>query len=208
MRQGEKMAYGNYKNTDEVAIKYQVRVAVEPFIEPQPMPVPEVFQKELDYVLRHLDVKMSEASISEFLIAPILKEVWRHYDDALLLWSHVSLKVGLEFDGYPDYLITKRSPLGLVRDKPYLLVIEAKKDDFEGGWGQCLAALLAAQEINDDEGLALHGVVSSGDGWQFGRLQGKQFIRDPRLFTIADLADLFAALRDVFEHAKEEAQRT
>lgn len=86
-------------------------------------------------MLGHVQVKMSEAAISEFLIAPVLKEVWRHYDDTLLLWSHVALTAGEEFDGYPDYLFTKRTALGMVREKPYLLVVEAKKDDFEGGWG-------------------------------------------------------------------------
>ena len=200
------MAYGTYKNTDEVARKFQVSVAIEPFVQSLPFAVPEAFQQELNYVLGHVQVKMSEAAISEFLIAPILKEVWRHYDDALLLWSHVSLNVGEEFDGYPDYLFTKRTALGMVRDKPYVLVVEAKKDDFEGGWGQCLAALLAAQTINGDEQMVLQGSVSNGEGWQFGKLQGRQFTLDPRLFTISDLADLFAALHDVFERAKQQAQ--
>ncbi|HMX29548.1 MAG TPA: hypothetical protein PKC13_28445, partial [Blastocatellia bacterium] len=192
--------------TDEVAKKYQVSVAIEPFVQPQPFAVPEAFQQELNYVLRHVQVKMSEAAISEFLIAPILKEVWRHYDDALLLWSHVALQVGEEFDGYPDYLFTKRTALGMVRDKPYVLVVEAKKDDFEGGWGQCLAALLAAQEINGDKQIVLHGSVSNGDVWQFGKLHAREFVRDPRSFTISDLTDLFAALNDVFEQAKQQAQ--
>ena len=200
------MAYGTYKNTDEVARKFQVSVAVEQFVQSRPFAVPEAFQQELDYVLGHVHVKMSEAAISEFLIAPILKEVWRHYDDALLLWSHVSLTAGEEFDGYPDYLFTKRTALGMVRDKPYVLVVEAKKDDFEGGWGQCLAALLAAQTINGDEQMILQGSVSNGEGWQFGKLQGKQFVRDPRMFTISDLTNLFAVLSDVFERAKQQAQ--
>lgn len=203
------MAFGNYKSIEEVAKKYQIFVAIEPFVQPIPIAVPEAFQNELTYVLQHVDVKMSEAAISEFLVAPILKEIWRHYDDSLLLWSHVSLTVGEEFDGYPDYLFTRRSPLGMVRDKPYLLVVEAKKDDFEGGWGQCLAALLAAQTINGgNEKMVLQGSVSNGEGWQFGKLQAKQFVRDPRLFTITDLPDLFAALHDVFERAKQQAQQS
>jgi len=203
------MAFGTYKSVEEVAKKYQVSVAIEPFVQPIPFAVPEPFQNELTYVLQHVDVRMSEAAISEFLIAPILKEIWKHYDDSLLLWSHVSLTVGEEFDGYPDYLFTKRSPLGMVRDKPYLLVVEARKDDFEGGWGQCLAALLAAQTINGgDEKMVLQGSVSNGEVWQFGKLQARQFVRDPRSFTITDLSELFAALHDVFERAKQQAQRS
>ncbi len=200
------MASGAYKSIEEVAKKYQITVSIEPFIQPLPITVAESFQQELAYVLRHLDVKMSEASISEFLIAPILKEIWKHYDDYLLLWSHVALSVGEEFEGYPDYLFTKRTPLGLVRDKPYVVVVEAK--DFEGGWGQCLAAMLAAQTINGDGQIILQGAVSNGEVWQFGKLQGRDFVRDPRPFTILDLATLFAALHAVFEFAKQQVQQS
>jgi len=202
------MAFGTYKSIEEVAKKRQIAILVEPFIQPLPIIIDERFQQELAYVLQHIDVKMSEASISEFLIAPILKEIWRRYDDSLLLWSHVSLSVGEEFEGYPDYLFTKRTPLGLVRDKPYVLVVEAKKDDFEGGWGQCLAAMLAAQTINNNEQMILQGSVSNGEVWQFGKLQARQFVRDPRLFTISDLSALFAALHDVFERAKQQTQQS
>lgn len=199
------MAYGTYKSIEEVAKKYQITVAVDTFVELLPLAVTEYFQQELTYVLKHLDVKMSEAAISEFLIAPILKEVWKSYDEVLLFWSHVALKVGEEFEGFPDYLFTKRTPLGLVRDKPYLMVVEAKKDDFEGGWGQCLAGMLAAQTLNGAPQIILQGMVSNGEVWQFGRLQGRDFVRDPRPFTIQDLPVLFAALHAVFEAAKRQA---
>jgi hypothetical protein len=202
------MAFGTYKNIQEAARKHQIIVQVEPFIQLLPITIDERFQQDLSYVMQHIDVKMSEASISEFLIAPILKEIWKQYDDTLLIWSHVSLNVGEEFEGYPDFLFTKRTPLGLVRDKPYVLVVEAKKDDFEGGWGQCLAAMLAAQMINGDDQLILQGSVSNGDVWQFGRLQARQFVRDPRSFTVSDLSELFAALHDVFELAKQQALKS
>jgi hypothetical protein len=198
------MSFGSYKSLQEVARKYQVAVEISPFVEPLPLPVEPRFQQELSFVLQNIDVRMSEASISEFLIAPILKEVWKSYYEHLLIWSHVALAVGEEFDGYPDYLFTKRTALGLVRDKPYLMVVEAKKDDFDGGWGQCLAAMLAAQRINGDEQVVLQGVVSNGEGWQFGKLTDRRFVRDPRLFTVSDLTELFAALHDVFERAKQQ----
>ena len=67
------MAFGTYKSVQEVAKKYQIVVLVEPFVEPVPLPVDERFEQELAYVLRHIDVKMSEAAISEFLIAPMFE---------------------------------------------------------------------------------------------------------------------------------------
>ncbi|NOT59864.1 MAG: hypothetical protein HOP19_06515 [Acidobacteria bacterium] len=195
------MAYGKYKDIQEVAKKYQIKLAVGAFVEPLPTVIEDHFRAELAYTLKSLDVRMSEAAISEFLIAPILREIWKQHREALLLWSHVSMKVGEEFDGYPDYLFTKLSPLGMVRDKPYLLVVEAKKDDFEGGWGQCLAAMIAAQTINENDQITLHGSVSNGDVWEFGKLQGHEFVRDQRSYTISALEELFAALNYVFTQA-------
>ena len=204
------MAYGKYKNIHEVATKYQIRVAVENFIHPLPVVVDERFERlrdDLTDALQNLDVKMSEISINEFLMAPILREIWTRHREMLLLWSHVSLKVGEDFDGYPDYLFTKRSNLGMVRQKPYLLVIEAKKDDFDGGWGQCLADLIAAQTVNGNDQIMLHGSVSNGGVWEFGKLLGHEFVRDPRSFTITELEDLFAALNYVFTQAEELARQ-
>ena len=33
---------------------------------------------------------------------------------------------------------------------PIIVVVEAKRNDFIEGWGQCLAELVAIQRINDD----------------------------------------------------------
>ena len=201
------MAYGKYKHIQEVAKKYQIKLSVDNFVAPMPTVIDDHFRAELAYTLKNLDVRMSEASISEFLIAPILREIWKQHREALLLWSHVSMKVGEEFDGYPDYLFTKLSPLGMVRDKPYLLVVEAKKDDFDGGWGQCLAAMIAAQTINENDQISLHGSVSNGDVWEFGKLQGHEFVRDQRSYTISALEELFAALNYVFTQATQLARQ-
>ena len=201
------MAYGNYKDIQEVAKKYNVRLSVGSFVQPLPTSFNEYFQSELADAVQNLDVKMSEASVSEFLITPVLREIWKQHRDTLLLWSHVSLKVGESFDGYPDYLFTKRSPLGMFRDKPYLLVVEAKKDDFEGGWGQCLAAMIAAQTINENDQITMHGAVSNGEVWQFGKLHDHDFMRDSRSYTISDLTGLFAALNYVFTQATQLARQ-
>ena len=201
------MAYGKYKNTQEVAKKYQISLVVDNFVEAIPIAIDEHFRAELADALKSLDVRMSEAAISEFLMAPILREIWKQHREALLLWSHVSMKVGEEFEGYPDYLFTKRSHLGMVRDKPYLLIVETKKDDFEGGWGQCLAAMVAAQTINENDQITLHGSVSNGDVWEFGKLFDHEFVRDPRSYTISALEGLFAALNFVFTQATQLARQ-
>jgi len=95
--------------------------------------------------------------------------------DALTLWSHVPLTWDADLCGVPDYLVTRRSPLGpMIFDPPYVfLVIEAKKDDFARAWGQCLAAMLAAQKLNPAADRTLFGATTNGRSWEFGRLRGR-----------------------------------
>ena len=51
-----------------------------------------------------------------------------------------------------------------------MLFVEAKKDDFDAAWGQCLAAMIAAQRLNDRPACVVHGGVSNGRVWYFGKL--------------------------------------
>jgi hypothetical protein len=66
-------------------------------------------------------------------------------------WSIIDHKLS----GFPEYILASRSPLGkIVFDKPYLLLVEAKQDNFEAGWAQCLAEMIAAQRLNQEYPLA------------------------------------------------------
>jgi hypothetical protein len=199
------MAFGNFKSLREVALTYQVSVAVDSFLQPIPVPVDERFQTELTWAQQNVDVRMSEASICEFLIAPVLKQVWKPYSDVLLIWSHIPLGVEDPLIGVPDYFFSRRSPLGLVQDQPYVIVVEAKKDDFDAGWGQCLAAMLAAQRMNDAPTRPVYGCVSNGSLWQFGKLEQRHFTKEIQEYVLSDLPGLFAAWNYIFARAKEQA---
>jgi hypothetical protein len=95
--------------------------------------------------------------------------------------------------------VSRRSLLGRwVVEPPYVVVIEAKRDDFWRGWGQCLAALLAAQKMNDIPKLTLYGIATNGRQWEFGKLKGNTFTRDTRSFALMHLEELYGAVHFVF----------
>lgn len=199
------MAFGDFDNLGEVALAYQIAVREKPFVESIPFAIDEYFRKRLEFDKSNAPVHVSEQAICEFLIAPILKEVWRAYSDALMIWSHAQLGEEGPLKGFPDYFFTRRSPLGPFRDQPYVLFVEAKNDNFEPAWAQCLAAMLAAQKMNKRAEQTIFGSVSSGEFWYFGRLDGKVLLQDPRSFSVTRLDELFAALNFVFLQAKNEA---
>ena len=147
-------------------------------------------------------VDNSEFAICENLIYPVLKEVWKQYRQHFILWSHQALTFDNKLSGFPEYILAKRSPLGkVVFDKPYLLLVEAKQDNFEAGWAQCLAEMIAAQKLNQTP-ITMFGIASNGDRWQFGKLEANVFTRNITFYSIQNLDDLFAAVNYLFQQCE------
>src|SRR5438552_13235358 len=139
------MPFTSYATIADVARAHHIQVQRAEFVIPGPGPLSEYFRAELAFTLSEVAYDGSEYAACETLIYPFLREVWKPFRDVLTLWSHQPLYFDDDLSGVPDYLVARRSPLGpLVQDMPYLLVVEAKKDDFPRGWAQCLAAMLAA----------------------------------------------------------------
>lgn len=162
------------------------------------VPVPETLKEELTFNMTQMPYKVSEASICEMVIFPILKTVWKNFTSKLLLWSHKGIGKDSENSGIPDYILAKRSHLGRVMDSPLLVMIEAKKDNFDEGWGQCVVQMHTAQSLNNDE-KPIYGIVSNGDSWQFGQLEGNIFSLDTTSISVGDLPKLFNILYHLFQ---------
>ena len=194
------MAFSDYKTISQVQKEFGVRYREENFIAAQETPPSPQFLSEFQFSLENIDVFTSEASRAEAVIFPILREVYKSYHDQYSLWIQKAIAYNDKLNGTPDYLVATKSPLGkTVLEMPLVMVAEAKKNDFEQGWGQCLAELVAAQKINGDANLAVHGIVTDGKLWEFGKLIGTDFIKNTEGFTVDHLAKLFGVLNFIFQ---------
>ncbi|WP_373530467.1 hypothetical protein [Nostoc sp.] len=203
------MAFSNYKSISTVIKKFQIKYVQSNFMLEIDFPVKESFREELDLLFMDGVIDNSEDAICENLIYPVLKEVWKLYRSNLTLWSHETLVYDEDLSGVPYYTVTQRNPLGtIVFDKPYFLMVEAKQDKFEEGWGQCLAEMIAVQRINDDFVSEVFGIVSNGKIWQFGKLIADVFTRNKNLYVIQDLDKLFAAVNYIFQQCELKIQKT
>jgi hypothetical protein len=116
----------------------------------------------------------TEKARSEWLIAPLLGEVWRLGEGRVSLHSGVPLDVDAAAGlvGRCDFLLGRPPQLHYVT-APLLVVIEAKNEDIAGGLGQCAAAMIAAQRFNRRQKTGIetiYGCVSDGAEWKFLRL--------------------------------------
>jgi hypothetical protein len=95
-----------------------------------------------------------------------------------------------------------RSPRGkIILEQPYLVIVEAKKDNFEEGWGQCLAELIAVQKINDNPDKKIFGIVSNGKLWKFAQLKNDLFTKQIKSYLLDNLEELMAVINFVFQEA-------
>ena len=145
------MPLSAYKNLSETLKEFQVTYTEKNFVRAVPFEVSDYFRSDLQLMMEEGVVDNSEYAICENLIYPVLKEVWKQYRRHFILWSHEFLNVDAKLSGFPEYILARRSPLGkVVFDQPYFLLVEAKQDNFEAAWAQCLAEMIAAQQLNDN----------------------------------------------------------
>ena len=196
------MAFSDFKTIAEVLERFRITYTVQDFIKiEEPTVTPsEQFLEEFEFCTQHIDIFASEAARCEAIIFPILKEVYKPYADNYALWIKKPIAYDETLSGTPDYLISTRSELGLlVVGVPLIVLVEAKKNDFDQGWGQCIAEMLAVQKINEDSDISVYGIVSDGTMWQFGLLVGDAFTRNKTSGTMDNLPHLFGAIDAVFK---------
>ena len=192
------MAFSDFKTIPDVQEKFRIRHVENDFIRIEEDVSPsEHFLQELEFSRQYIDVFASEAARCEAVIFPVLREVYKGYAEHYALWIKKPIAYDDILNGTPDYFVSTRSELGkLVVGTPLIMLVEAKKNDFEQGWGQCLAELVAAQKINAD--VPVHSIVSDGRSWEFGHLIGDAFTQNRTSFSVDNLPVLFGAINSVF----------
>jgi hypothetical protein len=203
------MAFTNqFKSLAAVLKHYQIQYREQAFVITKNAILNESVRQDIVFTLKEVAYDVSEASICENLIYPLLKAAWKLYADIFSIWSHASLEYNDDLTGVPNYLISKRSNLGkIIFESPLLTVVEAKKDDFSAGWAQCALEMLAMQKINANPELIIHGLVSNGEVWEIAKLENQQFVFYNQRFVIEDLDKLFNGLVSVLEICKTQLDK-
>ena len=199
------MAFSNFKGISEVMERFKIKYTESDFVTVDETARPSAqFLHEFEFNRQHLNLFASEDSACETVIFPILREVYKTYADGYVLWIRQSITYDEILSGTPDYFIAAKSELGKpIVGTPLIILVEAKKNDFEQGWGQCLAELVAAQKINDDPDFPVYGIVTDGKSWEFGRLVDDIFTQNRTNFNLGNLSALFGAVDSVFKATAE-----
>ena len=161
---------------------------------------------------RHTNMALSqglEKARSEFIIAPILAELYDQAKSELSLFSGWELNVDVELGliGRCDFLIS-RSNNQTYLESPIVVAVEAKQDDFRQGINQCIAEMIAVCIFNEREGNNIHkifGCVTTGDVWRFLILDGKKAEIEEKVFELSEVEQILGILWEMsFENADKD----
>jgi hypothetical protein len=189
------MAFTDFKSIQQVQQAFNIKYTEADYLSSQELEPSVAFCEEFTFSRQYIDVFSSEASRCENVIYPIIREVYKRYVSNYSLWSHRALSYDEVLTGTPDYLITSRSPLGkTILGRPVLVIVEAKQNNFTEGWGQCLAEMVAAQKLNADDIFPVHGIVTDGEVWHFGKLVGQVFIKNQTVLAISDVKKICGSI--------------
>jgi hypothetical protein len=140
----------------------------------------------------------TEKARSEMIIAPILIELRKQLNSEISFFSGIDFTIDPEkgLNGNCDFLIS-RSPELLILTAPVIIIVEAKKENINGGLGQCVAEMLGARIFNEREGNdipAIFGAVTSGTNWRFLKLKDQVIEIDLTEYYLRDVNKILGIL--------------
>ncbi len=150
----------------------------------------------------------TEKARSEFLIAPILRELQKNNKTVFSVYSGFSFDVdaakGLQ--GFCDYLLVKL-PLRPVPTSPIIAVVEAKlSGSLAAAIPQCVAEMYATRLWNEKRGepaQVIYGIITTGDNWLFLRYKEGMIIEaDKTPFPLKQLNELLGVLQYIINQFK------
>lgn len=64
--------------------------------------------------------------------------------------------------------------------------------------------MIACQKLNNDELVVIYGIVSTGEFWQFGKLEGDTFTRHLASYTVDEPNKILGALDYLFAECERQ----
>ncbi|MEL6456693.1 MAG: hypothetical protein AAFQ91_00375 [Cyanobacteria bacterium J06621_15] len=154
-----------------------------------------------EFINKHLPLALAlntEKARSEMLICPILLELKEISTSSISLFSGndftVDTSIGLS--GVCDFLISLSSEQ-LFLEAPVVIIVEAKKEDLNGGLGQCVAEMIAAQRFNENNNNPIpiiYGTVTTGDRWKFLKIENQTVTIGLMEYTLPPLEEILGIL--------------
>jgi hypothetical protein len=144
-------------------------------------------------------ILLSEKARSEFLVVPVLLACQELSPKPISIYSGQRLDVdpARGLIGECDFILAATDPVPALR-APLMIIVEAKKNDVEGGVWQCIAQMIGARVFSERSSrppAPIYGCVTNGEAWQFLRLVDQLVEIDVRRYYIDNVGGILAVFR-------------
>jgi hypothetical protein len=203
------MKFADFKNNSEILEYFGIKVESCEFFQfhkVKSVAFPRQTRKDIDFAFANRGNTDKEFYACEAFIFPILRDIWKR-NPKIKVFSHPQIKYE-DLVLIPDYVVTPKDKTGVnTFQKPLLITIEAKNDDFELGWSDAYKQLVVARNLNENEEIPIYAIVSIGSAWQFGKLDKKIIYRHPVTVGIDNPNKLFGILDFIFADCVKTAEK-
>ncbi len=203
------MKFSEFKNNSEMLAYFGLQVQRSKFFnfdQIQAIQLPDLVIEDIDFFLSNRGNTDMEFYACEAFIFPLLKEAWKRNRRAKL-FSHPQIKYE-DLVLVPDYVVTPKDKTGIdTFQKPLLITVEAKNDDYEKGWADVYRQLIIAQLLNENSEIPIYAIVSIGKGWEFGKLDGKIIYQHPTGLGLDNPNKLLGVLDFIFKDCVHTAEK-
>ena len=193
------MAYSNF-TLDKVVETFELDIvdSEDLFAEVEPIALGPHLNTALERKVQLAEAINTEKARSELIVAEVLVELREQFDRRISLFSGIDFSVdaGDGLIGVCDFLVSL-SPVQYLLQAPIIALVEAKRDDFLSGIGQCAAEMLAAQRFNAKKGNdipTVYGVSTTGLAWKFMKLMERHLYIDVASYTIRECDKILGIL--------------
>jgi hypothetical protein len=169
------------------------------YIEVHPLQASENLKVNLKRAERQVTTGSNEWEQRLFMELIFLEALENHN---IRMWQEKQIDAGNSpFRGKTDFVFT---PYQASFKMPYIVLSEAKQDDFEKGWGQCLMAVKSSQIINEkyEYKFDVYGIVSNGKVWEFGKYTTDNKFYKTDAYSIGQLEILLGILNQIFTNCE------
>jgi hypothetical protein len=203
------MKFSDFKNNSEMLLYFGIKVENTKFVDfdqIESIELNKAILSDIEFSLANRGDTDMEFYACEALIFPVLREAWKRNPKAKL-FSHPQIKYE-DLVLVPDYVVTPKDKVGLnTFQKPLLITVEAKNDDYARGWSDAYKQLVVARLLNENNEIPIYVIVSIGEGWQIGKLDGNIIHRHPTTLALASPDKLLGVLDYIFADCVRTAEK-
>jgi hypothetical protein len=117
----------------------------------------------------------------------------------LKIWKGAPLETN-ELKGIADYQVSEDK---IYLEKPLLVIITAKKDDFEAGLTECLVQMKACQYHHQDRLVDILGIITNSRMWKFYKLTSTGEVYESTSYGSGNAAQTLGALHYIFQECEK-----